>query len=198
MPIGNAIFRENFVIFCIFTCQRHIISWAPFDLREKTSLTIHPSDPLTIHPSDATNSAEQAKHYFASSCRPDATVSRGYYDKIWCKSYKLGIAFLVGTALAKVGLPWFVLGLHNTTRGRENIFSGPRSLPNIPPETAGRGRKIRAGAEVLKKIFRPKCGMIFTSKCMHGMDQTEAEYSRHGKRSQRASLSQIGPVVLEV
>ena len=40
--------------------------------------------------------------------------------------------------------------------------------------------------------------VIFTSKCMHGMNQTEAEYSRHGKRSQRASLSQIGPVVLEV
>ena len=37
-----------------------------------------------------------------------------------------------------------------------------------------------------------------TSKCMHGMNQTEAEYSRHGKRSQRASLSQIGPGVLEV
>ena len=37
-----------------------------------------------------------------------------------------------------------------------------------------------------------------TSKCMHGMNQTEAEYSRHGKRSQRASLSQIGPVVLDV
>ena len=36
-----------------------------------------------------------------------------------------------------------------------------------------------------------------TSKCMHGMNQTEAEYSRRGKRSQRASLSQIGPVVLE-
>ena len=43
------------------------------------------------------------------------------------------------------------------------FFSGPRSLPNIPPETAGQGRKIRAGAEVLKKIFRPKCGMIFTN-----------------------------------
>ena len=40
--------------------------------------------------------------------------------------------------------------------------------------------------------------IYFTSKCMHGMNQTEAEYSRHGKRSQRASLSQIGPVVLEV
>ena len=37
-----------------------------------------------------------------------------------------------------------------------------------------------------------------SSKCMHGMNQTEAEYSRHIKRSQRASLSQIGPVVLEV
>ena len=36
------------------------------------------------------------------------------------------------------------------------------------------------------------------SKCMHGMNQTEAEYSSHGKRSQRASLSQIDPVVLEV
>ena len=36
---------------------------------------------------------------------------------------------------------------------------------------------------------------IPTSKCMHGMNQTEAEYSKHGKRSQRASLSQIGPVV---
>ena len=35
-----------------------------------------------------------------------------------------------------------------------------------------------------------------TSKCMHGMKQTEAEYI--GKSSQRASLSQIGPVVLEV
>ena len=30
---------------------------------------------------------------------------------------------------------------------------------------------------------------------MHGMNQTEAEYSRHSKRSQRASWSQIGPVV---
>ena len=39
---------------------------------------------------------------------------------------------------------------------------------------------------------------FFTSKCMHDMNQTEAEYSRHGKGSQRASLSQIGPVVLEV
>ena len=38
----------------------------------------------------------------------------------------------------------------------------------------------------------------FTSKCMHGMNQTEAQYSGHGKRSQRATLSQIGPVVLEV
>ena len=38
----------------------------------------------------------------------------------------------------------------------------------------------------------------YTSKCMHGMNQTEAEYSRHGKRSQRASLSQIGPVVLDL
>ena len=37
-----------------------------------------------------------------------------------------------------------------------------------------------------------------TSKCMHGMNQTETEYSRHDKGSQRASLSQIGPVVLEV
>ena len=37
-----------------------------------------------------------------------------------------------------------------------------------------------------------------TSKCIHGMNQTEVEYSRHGKRSQRATLSQIGPVVLEV
>ena len=37
----------------------------------------------------------------------------------------------------------------------------------------------------------------YTSKCMHCMNQTEAEYFRHGKRSQRASLSQIGPVVLE-
>ena len=40
--------------------------------------------------------------------------------------------------------------------------------------------------------------VFYTSKCMHGMNQTEAEYSRHGKRSQRASLRQIGPVVLEV
>ena len=39
---------------------------------------------------------------------------------------------------------------------------------------------------------------ICTSKCMHGMNQSEAEYSKPGKRSQRASLSQIGPVVLEV
>ena len=39
---------------------------------------------------------------------------------------------------------------------------------------------------------------IHSSKCMHGMNQTEAEYSKHGKRSQRASLSQIGSVVLEV
>ena len=41
-------------------------------------------------------------------------------------------------------------------------------------------------------------GHMYTSKCMHGMNQTEIEYSRHGKGSQRASLSQIGPVVLEV
>ena len=40
--------------------------------------------------------------------------------------------------------------------------------------------------------------VVKTSKCMHGMNQTGAEYSRHGKKSQRASLSQIGPVVLEV
>ena len=40
--------------------------------------------------------------------------------------------------------------------------------------------------------------MSITSKCMHGMSQMEAEYSRHGKWSQRASLSQIGPVGLEV
>ena len=38
------------------------------------------------------------------------------------------------------------------------------------------------------------CGLC-TSKCMHGMNQTEAEYSKHGMRSIRASLSQIGPVV---
>ena len=37
-----------------------------------------------------------------------------------------------------------------------------------------------------------------TSKCMHDMNQTEAEYLRHSKRSQTASLSQIGPVVLEI
>ena len=34
----------------------------------------------------------------------------------------------------------------------------------------------------------------YTSKCMHGMNQTEAEYPRHSKRSQTASLSQISPV----
>ena len=39
---------------------------------------------------------------------------------------------------------------------------------------------------------------FYTSKCMHGMNQTEAEYPRHSKRSQTASLSQIGPVVLEI
>ena len=39
---------------------------------------------------------------------------------------------------------------------------------------------------------------LTTSKCMHGMNQTETVYSRHGKRSHRASLSQIGPVVMEV
>ena len=36
------------------------------------------------------------------------------------------------------------------------------------------------------------------SKCMHGMNQTEAEYPRHSKRSQTASLSLIGPLVLEI
>ena len=45
---------------------------------------------------------------------------------------------------------------------------------------------------------RVRYDLYHTSKCMHGMNQTEAEYSRHGKRSQRASLSQISPVVLEV
>ena len=40
--------------------------------------------------------------------------------------------------------------------------------------------------------------VLITSKCMHGMNQTEAEYPRHSKRSQTASLSQIGPVVLEI
>ena len=49
-----------------------------------------------------------------------------------------------------------------------------------------------------KTIFQSVASFKDTSKCMHGMNQTEAEYSRHGKRSQRASLSQIGPVVLEV
>ena len=33
-----------------------------------------------------------------------------------------------------------------------------------------------------------------SSKCMHDMNQTEAEYPRHSKRSQRASLSSISPV----
>ena len=37
-----------------------------------------------------------------------------------------------------------------------------------------------------------------TSKCMHGMNQTEAEHPRRSKRSQTASLSQIGPVELEI
>ena len=33
---------------------------------------------------------------------------------------------------------------------------------------------------------------VWTSKCMDGMNQTEAEYPRHSKRSQTASLIQIG------
>ena len=32
-------------------------------------------------------------------------------------------------------------------------------------------------------------------KFMHGMNQTEAEHPRRSKRSQTASLSQIGPVI---
>ena len=39
---------------------------------------------------------------------------------------------------------------------------------------------------------------LATSKRMEGMNQTEAEYPRHSKRSQTASLSQIGPLVLEI
>ena len=55
------------------------------------------------------------------------------------------------------------LVLYNTTRGQENItFLERRPLLNSPPETSGRGRKIRAGTEVIKKIFRPMCGMIYT------------------------------------
>ena len=37
-------------------------------------------------------------------------------------------------------------------------------------------------------------GLFSTSKCMHGMNQTEAEHPRQNKRSQTASLSQIGAV----
>ena len=55
------------------------------------------------------------------------------------------------------------------------------------------------------KLFAPNFNAIFESPhktpllvSKHGMNQTEAEYSGHGKRSQRARLSQIGPVVLEV
>ena len=39
---------------------------------------------------------------------------------------------------------------------------------------------------------------FITSKRMQGMNQTEAEYPRHNKRSQTASLRQIGPLVLEI
>ena len=39
--------------------------------------------------------------------------------------------------------------------------------------------------------------LLSTSKCMHGMNQTEAEYSRQYLRVSEY-LSQIGPVVLEV
>ena len=37
-----------------------------------------------------------------------------------------------------------------------------------------------------------------TSKCMHGMNQTEAEYPRHNKRSWTASLNSISPVVFAI
>ena len=40
--------------------------------------------------------------------------------------------------------------------------------------------------------------ILVTAMCMHGMSQTEAEYPRRSKRSQTASLIQIGPVVLEL
>ena len=39
----------------------------------------------------------------------------------------------------------------------------------------------------------PEYICIHTSKCMHDMNQTEAEYPRQNKRSQTASLSQVGP-----
>ena len=40
--------------------------------------------------------------------------------------------------------------------------------------------------------------ILVSAMCMHGMNQTEAEYPRRSKRSQTASLIQIGPVVLEI
>ena len=54
--------------------------------------------------------------------------------------------------------------------------------------------------DFIVRVYRVSFNMYHlpTSKCMHGMNQTEAEYSRHGNRSQRASYSQIGPVVLDV
>ena len=55
-------------------------------------------------------------------------------------------------------------------------------------------------AECQLKRFKRPAAVIKTdySKCMHGMNQTETEYPRHSKRSQTASLSQIGPLVLDI
>ena len=39
---SKAYFSIDFARYCLFTCQRYVISWASFDLREKKPSTLHP------------------------------------------------------------------------------------------------------------------------------------------------------------
>ena len=101
-------------------------------------------------------------------------------------------------------LCWYSVRLHQSTSPRKTRpWLTARALVILQclsvlwaksawPGIVGSSRKTRRN-----RMPRISILWITTSKCMHGMNQTEAEYSRHGKRSQRASLSQIGPVVLE-
>ena len=88
VPIGNAIFRENFVIFCIFTCQRHIISWAPFDLREKPlwRYTLVPS--LLLCSCSGTRRCSVSALMFRGSCCSSlwVTLLLGFGRRCWVES----------------------------------------------------------------------------------------------------------------
>ena len=147
-------------------------------------LPSHPSLPPSLPPSPPPSPARSGSAPGRSALNPNRTSADGWP----------GISALSGTFVFR------------ESRSRYGRIKMAICIGNSAPSTAAAKlqescRKAMGG---LQESFRAARNAracrkeIRTSKCMHGMNQTEAEYSRHGKRSQRASLSQIGPVVLEV